>query len=229
MAAEHDRLNEIISDPLSVEVRELLNPSRSALFVIDIQKGYCDSNGSTPKLINSDTQHLQAMIPQLEKFIAQARAKGLPIVWTRMIEDPDLSAENVRRKMRLTDIPALITPGTPDFEYFQIAPKIGDLEITKRNYDAFTEPEVEDFLKENGVQALILTGAYTDVCVASTMRGAQSRGYDIFIPKDLVGTPDNLKELGEATLKTADVVFGWVTSSEEINKVWNKYPDNKGK
>src|SRR3954470_6445550 len=84
------------SEKFSAEVKELLDPTRTAVLVIDVQYAYCDPEGEVARLIGSDTKNLQRMVPDLEKFIQTARSKGMPIIWTRMVEDPELSSPNVQ-------------------------------------------------------------------------------------------------------------------------------------
>ena len=81
---------------LNKELFKILNPKHTALLVIDIQKGYCDPNEVLPRLLKTGTDELQAMIPRLNEFIKVARGYNIPIVWTRMTEDPEYVPENLR-------------------------------------------------------------------------------------------------------------------------------------
>ena len=116
---------------LNQKLIKLLNLKHTALLVIDIQKGYCDPNEVLPRLLKTDTDELQAMIPILNEFIEMTRDHNVPIIWTRMIEDPEYLQENLRTKMIIGNVPALTTPGKESFEYFNIKPKENDLNDAK--------------------------------------------------------------------------------------------------
>src|SRR6266446_57421 len=81
---------------LHPKVKELLDPKKAVLLVIDKQRSYGDPNSELPRLLNSTTNELQAMVPRLDGFIDTARTDGVEVIWTRMGEDPNLMTENFR-------------------------------------------------------------------------------------------------------------------------------------
>lgn len=207
--------------PLPQELKEILAPHRTAVIVIDAQGSYCNPNEPLVRdLMGSDTDDLQKMLPRLHSFIDEARSKGVKIVWTQMIEDPRDTQPNLRRKMELTDTPPLSVAGTPAFELL-IPPQEGDHIVVKRTYNAFTGTDLDTYLKHQGISSLVITGAYASRCVdATAIVAADALGYDVFVPKDLVGVPRRISDEPTQTLKRFDTIFGWVVPSQAITEAW---------
>lgn len=203
----------------------------TGLLVIDIQVDYCSSEGKLAKFykgmdFSGDTKPAEQMIPKLASFIAEARKYRVPIVWTRFDETPDHMPENLalNKKKRFKPPLALCTPGTPGFEYFRILPAEGDKEILKYQPDAFTNPELDKYLRKRNIKTAIFSGVYTSRCVDSTLRSAAGKGYHCVIPQDLV----SMSSFGyhpiehNAALSVWDSIFGYVVESDDIVKIWKE-------
>lgn len=199
---------------------ELLNPKHTALLVIDIQRAYCSRNEPLPKLRKFDTSPIDKMISKLENFILHARRQGIPIIWTRMIEDPEFGPKNLKKKMEIEKWVHISTPGKSSFEYYRIKPQKGDKEFIKTQYDAFTNQNLEKYLRNKKIKTLILTGVYTSRCVDSSMRGAFTKGYNIMIPEDLVAMPKQLMYEHKSTLSVCRTIFGYVVKANDIINLW---------
>lgn len=219
--------------PLSKEgqkaLESLLHPSATALLVIDIQFDYCSPEGKLAKFFrgmgfSGDTKTVEQIIPKLSSFIAEARKYRVPIVWTRFDETPDHMPENLalNKRKRFKPPLALCTPGTPGFEYFKIHPIEGDKEILKYQPDAFTNLELDKYLRDRNIKTVIFSGVYTSRCVDSTLRSAAARGYHCVIPQDLVAMSSFGYQQIEhnAALSVWDSIFGYVIESDDIVKIW---------
>ena len=206
---------------LKPELVKLLDPRQTALLVIDIQRAYCSRNEPLPKFRKFDTTPIDKMIPKLENFINEARNQNIPIIWTRMIEDPDFGPQNLKKKMKIEKWVHISTPGKSTFKYYKIKPREGDKEFVKYQYDAFTNKKLDKYLRNKKIETVILTGVYTSRCVDSTMRGAFAKGYNIFVPEDLVAMPKQLNYEHRATLSVCKVIFGYVLKSEDIKNAWS--------
>lgn len=206
---------------LKPELVDLLNPKNTALLVIDIQRGYCSKNEPLPERRKFNTAPIESMIPKLENFIKKARRQNIPIIWTRMIEDPNFGPKNLKKKMEIEKWMSITTPGKSSFEYYKIKPQKGDKEFVKTQYDAFTNKDLQKYLRNKKIKTLILTGVYTSRCVDSTMRGAFTKGYNIVIAEDLVAMPKQLRNEHNATLSVCKVIFGFVLQSRDISDVWS--------
>jgi ureidoacrylate peracid hydrolase len=201
--------------------KKLINPNNTALLVIDIQNDYCAKEGKIAKVRKLDVSPVQGMVKSLIKFIKIARSKKITIIFTRMIEDNNYMRENAKIKFKASSKPLdICIPDSVGFKYFKVRPEKKDFEITKKSYDAFSNPELSKILKKAGTKNLILTGAYTAVCVDSTLRAAYTKGYNIIVPKDLVSMPKERLNMHSAALEVWNLKFAHLANSEEIIKAW---------
>lgn len=208
---------------LHPKVKELLDPKQATLLVIDKQRSYGDPDAVLPRLLNTNTDALQELVPRLDKFINTAREDGVQIIWTRMGEDPNLMTENFKLKMEIDDTPAISVPGTPDYNYQGEGPRPGEKEIDKVTYDAFTNTGLDEHLREKGLRTLVLSGAYGSRCVLATAFEASRRGFNVVLVGDLIA---NLK-LDEQEIAAAksivNAILGFTLPSATIEKVWDEY------
>lgn len=200
-------------------LKKLVDPKTTAVIVIDIQNDYCAPSGKIAKEIGLDVTALQSTVPHLIEFVDKSREMELPIIFTQMIEDPEYMAENAKLKKEGR---SLCTPDTEGFEYYQIQPKEGDYELIKKTYDAFSNPELEEILKKHNIKNLIIIGAYTAICVDSTIRAGFTRGYNIVVPEDLVGMPEERAYQQKAAIDVWKLIFAHVVKSDEIKKEWRE-------
>lgn len=192
--------------------RDLINPKSTALIVIDIQNDYCSPTGKVSKR-GFAVDHFSKLVDNIIKFTDKARSIGVPIIFTRMIEDPKYMAKNA--KLLIKD--ALCSPNTTGFNYYKIKPKKGDLQIIKKSFDAFSNPRLEQFLKKKRIKNLILIGVYSAVCVDTTIRSGFTRGYNIIVPRDLISTRRK-EEI--AAINVWRENFAHLTNSNEILTIW---------
>lgn len=205
---------------LNPELKEILNPRKCAILVVDIQGSYCDPTEVFPTLIESDTDELQELIPVVEQFIDSARKKNIPIIWTKMIEDPEHMPENLKRKMKIDGTPPLSIPGTKGFELL-VEPQEEDIRIIKNHYNTFTGTDLDNILRGKGISTLIIIGGYTSRCVSATaIMASDHLGYDVVVPKDLVGVPRKYADEHKSALSVIDSILGYVLDSGQIIDTW---------
>jgi ureidoacrylate peracid hydrolase len=201
-------------------MREVLfDIGKSAVLVVDIQKGYCSPQGSIAKL-GYGVSHFSKLIPRISKFIDNARKLGVQVIFTRMIEDPAYMEINAKLKMKSVNASAITSPDTLDFEYFKVSPEKGDLEIVKNSYDSFSNKKLEKFLKKKKISNLVILGAYSDVCVDSSVRSAFTKGYNVIVPKDLIGTVEERSAHMDNSVDIWNKFFAHVLSSSNILRLW---------
>jgi len=203
-------------------LKKIINPGKTAVLVIDIQKDYCSPEGKIAEVRKFDMSPIEKIIGPLKNFLEKAREANVPIIFTRMIENTADMEENAQIK-RVADGDTLeqCFPGPDGFEYYKIRPEKGDFEIIKKSYDAFSNEELEKILKKIRAENIILCGVYTSVCVDTTLRTAYTKGYNVIVPKYLVAMPKELWDQHEATLKIWDIIFAHLADSREIISVWN--------
>lgn len=201
-------------------LKELLEPSQTALLVVDMQNGYVDPNAPLPQLLGSTTERLQKMIDPLNRFITEVRNKGIPVFWTQMEEDPAVMAPNMSKKMIDEETPPITTRGKETYDFYGLSPEPGDPIIPKTHYNAFDDTDLDQQLKARGVTTLIVTGAYASRCVATTVvRASDSFGYNVVIPEDLIEGDDTMTKEKEGFLSVVQAILGETTTSQHITEI----------
>lgn len=198
--------------------KKLLLTKKVALVVIDKQHGYLDSTGPLIKLLQTDTSDLQAKLPKIDDFIKQARKLGLEIIWTKMIENQQESPPNLALVGNLN----ISESGHKSFEIVGEQPLENELVIIKYHFDAFTNTQLNEYLRKHGISTLILIGAYASRCVLATSFAASGLGYNIIVVQNLIGNPDALSDEEKAALSIIRHVLGFVLDSDDVIKYLKK-------
>jgi nicotinamidase-related amidase len=164
----------------------MIEPARTALFVIDIQRDFAAPDGFSSK-VGNDMSTMEPAIDAIQTIIPAARRAGLKLVFMRVITrdetDPAVLLRLMARRGRAGGA-ALCRAGTPGADYYRVAPEPDDIEIEKIRFDSFIETTLDEQLRANGIDTIIVTGVSTDCCVDSTARSAFQRDYDVFVVAD---------------------------------------------
>lgn len=171
----------------------LLEPGRAALVLIDMQRDFIEPGGFGASLGN-DVSHLAAAIGPAKCLLELWRASGWPVVHTRESHAPDLSdcppAKRLRGEpsLRIGDpgpMGRLLVRGEPGVEIVPaLAPAPGELVIDKPGKGAFHATGLAGELAHRGITQLVFAGVTTEVCVQTTMREANDRGYDCLLVEE---------------------------------------------
>jgi nicotinamidase-related amidase len=197
----------------SLELERVINTGSTAILVIDLQNAYCSEKGSMAKL-GHDISINEAIVSKVSKFLNKARNLTSLVIFTKMIEDPEYMADNAKLKAVVAkDKEAVSSPGSFDFEYAGIKPNDTDKEITKKSYDAFSNSDLEKMLIEKRIKNLIITGVNADVCVDTTIRSAYTKGYNVIVPEDLIGTTKEKVYRQESAIELWKQFFAYVVDS----------------
>lgn len=170
-----------------------LDPARVALVVIDMQRDFIEPGGFGDTLGN-DVARLKAIVPTVAALLALFRRHNLPIVHTREAHRPDLSdcppAKRLRGApgLRIGDEGAMgriLIAGEPGNAILpELAPKPGEIAIDKPGKGMFWATGLHERLQAMGVTQLVFAGVTTEVCVQTSMREANDRGYDCLLIED---------------------------------------------
>jgi nicotinamidase-related amidase len=203
-----------------------LPPGQVALIVIDMQRDFLLPGGFGETLGN-DVSQLAAVIRPLQALLAAARAAGLLVIHTREGHQPDLSdlpAAKHRRgqpSLRIGDpgkYGRILIRGEYGHDIIdELAPLEGETVIDKPGKGAFYATDLQLILESHGITNLIVTGVTTEVCVHTTVREANDRGYEVLVPADCVGSyfPE-FQRVGLDMVAAQGGIFGWVTDSAAL-------------
>lgn len=197
-----------------------------ALVIIDMQRDFVEPGGFGDALGN-DVGRLQACVPVIARLLATARRLGLPVIHTREAHRPDLSdcppSKRLRGDCRLRigdagPMGRLLVDGEPGNAIIEaLAPAPGEVELVKPGKGAFYATPLQEILQQLGVSHLLFTGVTTEVCVQTTMREANDRGYSCLLVED--GTESYFPELKQATLDMIIAqggIVGWTAACEAV-------------
>ncbi|MBJ8343678.1 cysteine hydrolase family protein [Antrihabitans sp. YC2-6] len=203
-----------------------LTPETTALVIIDMQRDFLLPGGFGESLGN-DVSLLQKAIGPLRDLLEAARAAGILVVHTREGHLPDLSDCPPAKLQRGNPSHRIGDPGAFGRilirgEYGhdivdELAPVEGEIVIDKPGKGAFYATELQDVLTAAGVTRLLVTGVTTEVCVHTTVREANDRGYECLVVSDCVGSyfPE-FQRVGLDMISAQGGIFGWVADSAAV-------------
>ena len=201
-------------------------PEACALLIIDMQRDFLEAGGFG-EMLGNDVSQLRKVIAPNKKLLSKWRAKGLPVIHTREGHRPDLAdlpqAKRVRGhgKRGIGDhgpMGRILIRGEPGHDIIpELYPRPGEPVIDKPGKGAFWATDLHAILQNRGIRQLVVTGVTTEVCVNTSVREANDRGYDCLVPADCVGSyfPE-FQEMGLKMIKAQGGIFGWVTTSAQV-------------
>jgi len=203
-----------------------LPEGKVALIVIDMQRDFLLPGGFGETLGN-DVSLLQKVVPPLAEVLAAARESGLLVIHTREGHLPDLSdcppakLQRGKPSQRIGDVGPhgrILIRGEYGHDIIdELAPIDGEIVIDKPGKGAFYATELGAILEDAGITHLIVTGVTTEVCVHTTVREANDRGYDALVLSDCVGSyfPE-FQRVGLEMVAAQGGIFGWVADSTAL-------------
>ena len=220
----------VIAEPEPID----LDWSKTALVIIDMQRDFMEPGGFGETLGNDVSRLASAVIP-IATLLTAARDSGMLVVHTREGHLPDLSdappakVERGAPSLRIGDpgpMGRILIRGEAGHDIIpELYPVAGEVVIDKPGKGAFYATELGDVLKKHGIENLLVCGVTTEVCVNTTVREGNDRGYRCVVLADCCASyfPE-FHDAGLKMIKAQGGIFGWVSDSAEVLKAMTTEP-----
>ncbi len=180
---------------------QIVDPDKSAIIVVDMQKDFCCEDGAL--FVGAQVNKIK---PNIKKLMVKASTSKVPVILTQDWHTPDDPEFSVWGKHCVQD-----TDGAKIIEELPLQGYI----VRKKRYSAFFGTYLDSYLREKGVNTLIIVGVVTNICVLHTASDARLRGYDLVIPRDCVAALNDYDQ--DYALHHISFLFqGKIVSSSDI-------------
>ncbi len=215
------------AEPYSFE----FDPRTCALLIIDMQRDFLESGGFG-EILGNDVSQLRRTIEPNRKLLAAWRSLSLQVIHTREGHRTDLADLPAAKRMRgrgkrcIGDpgpLGRILVRGEAGHDFIpELYPVPGEPIIDKPGKGAFWATDLHAIMQNRGIKQLIVTGVTTEVCVNTTVREANDRGYDCLVLSDCVGSyfPE-FHDMGLKMIKAQGGIFGWVADSTKVLSALN--------
>lgn len=202
-----------------------------ALVVIDMQRDFAEPGGFGASLGN-DVSRITRIVPDVKRLIEGFRKAGLPVIHTMECHRPDLSDLPAAKRnrgnptLRIGDegpMGRILVAGEPGTAILpELTPIDGEIVIEKPGKGAFYATELGDILRDRGIRQLVFAGVTTEVCVQTTMREANDRGYECLLAEEATASyfPE-FKEAAIAMIRAQGAIVGWTAHVDDILETIN--------
>lgn len=221
----------VVAEPYRWPWNGDLRRDNTALMVIDMQTDFCGEGGYID-LLGYDISLTRACIEPIRRVLTAMRGVGLPILHTREGHRPDLADLPANKRWRSRQTPGgagvgigdlgpcgrVLVRGEPGWQIIpELSPEAGETVIDKPGKGSFFATDLDLVLRQRGISNLILTGITTDVCVHTTMREANDRGYECLLLGDCCAATEVGNHLAALEMvKMQNGVFGAVSGSKAL-------------
>jgi nicotinamidase-related amidase len=204
-------------------LEEVLNPDWCAVLAIDLQNDFMDPQGAVAKA-GGDISAMVALRPRCAAFLSAARALNVRVIHARMVDLPDGRSDSpawLRSKQTMAGVASFAVEGTWGSAFVEgCQPLSGELVVTKHRSSAFTATNLDQLLRDHGVETVVVIGEQTPGCVEATYRDAAYHDYYNVLVEDCVAGRD--PQLHQASLKIQKARHDVVRAAQPLS-IWERY------
>lgn len=201
-------------------LQQVLEPSRTAILVVDVQNDFCSPDGATAKSGRS-VQACVDMVPRLMRFLDGARRFGVPVIFVQALGTRWTESEAWLYRASEKPRVGSCREGTWGAELYGVAAGPNDAVVIKHRNSGFHSTRLDTILRAQKIETVVVTGVATNVSVEMTARDAVQHDYNLVLVEDCCAAFEPAPH--EATLYNIRSSYGFVTSADQVVEVWNGY------
>ncbi len=191
-----------------------IEPRRTALLVIDLQKDFCSESGALAAL-GSDVSRCREVAARIADFLSKVREYLAFTAFFQLIYDPEKMSEPQKERLIKNGSPIICAVGSGGTELV-VAPEPTDLKFVKHRYSAFSNEQFLHILQEQSITTIVTVGVDTHICVEGTVRQGYDLGYRMVVLSDLVATRQSESGRHENSLAVCERYFALTMESDAL-------------
>jgi nicotinamidase-related amidase len=204
---------------MPIDLRALLEPSRTAIVTSEVQNGVCGSPSALPVLAEAAQA---ALVPNLAKLLPVARAAGVQVVHCTAYRRADGKGANLNARLfhGVRKSPVAMLPGSDAVEVLaELGPEPEDLVLTRTHgLNPMGGTDLDAVLRNLGTRTVVCTGVSVNVAITNLVMDAVNAGYDVVLPRDAVaGVP---AEYADAVIDNTLALLATVCTTADLLEVW---------
>jgi ureidoacrylate peracid hydrolase len=199
------------------QVLSKVDPQRTALLVIDLQRDFCSEEGALASL-GSDVSPCRDVADRIAGFLPRVRGKLALIAFFKLVYDLNEMSESQQERLVRNGQPAICASGSAGAELF-VTPASEDVVFTKHRYSAFSNEQFQQLLRERGINTIVVVGVDTHICVEGTVRHCYDLGYRMLVLSDLVATRRSELSRQKNSLALCERYFALIIESDNFSNL----------
>lgn len=200
-----------------MHLAEKLDPSHTALIVVDMQNDFCSPSGLMARM-GKNVSQMDKLVDSIQTLIDTCENKDIPIFYTQQIYDRSKLNELQNEQYDLDGKMITCDIDGDGWQFYGLTPP-EDQVYKKYSYNIFSNERLVDNLQKLRIKTLIITGVSTQICVETAIRNGFDLGYKIVVPNDLIGTTSSDPTIQKRTLDLVKKTYGTVSSLSEVTEV----------